>query len=29
MEDGHQFLHQEYTIIESAIIELFEEALDL
>jgi hypothetical protein len=29
MEDGHQFLHQEYTIIKGAIIELFEEALGL
>jgi hypothetical protein len=29
MEDGHKFLHQEDTIIEGTIIELFEEALDL
>jgi hypothetical protein len=29
MEDGHQFLHQEDTIIEGAIIKLFEEALGL
>jgi hypothetical protein len=29
MEDGHQFLHQEDTIIEGAIIELFKEALGL
>jgi hypothetical protein len=28
MEDGHQFLHQEDTTIEGAIIELFEEAFD-
>jgi hypothetical protein len=27
MKDGHQFLHQEDTIIKGAIIELFEEAL--
>jgi hypothetical protein len=29
MEDGHQFLHQEDTIIEGVIIELFKEALGL
>jgi hypothetical protein len=29
VEDGHQFLPQEDTIIEGAIIELFEEALGL
>jgi hypothetical protein len=29
MEDDHQFLHLEDTIIESAIIKLFEEALGL
>jgi hypothetical protein len=29
VEDGHQVLHQEDTIIEGAIIELFEEALSL
>jgi hypothetical protein len=29
VEDGHQFLHQEDTIIEGTIIELFEEALGL
>jgi hypothetical protein len=29
MEDGHQFLHQEDTIIKGAIIELFEEAFGL
>jgi hypothetical protein len=29
VEDGQQFLHQEYTIIEGAIIKLFEEALGL
>jgi hypothetical protein len=29
VEDGHQFLYQEDTIIKGAIIELFEEALGL
>jgi hypothetical protein len=29
MEDGHQFLHLEDTIIEGAIIKLLEEALGL
>jgi hypothetical protein len=27
VEEGHQFLHQEDTIIEGAIIEIFKEAL--